>query len=52
MFINIREGRLQRLFNRKSKEVLNMYCTAGFPKLASTMEVIRALHQHGADLIE
>ncbi|MFM2360409.1 MAG: hypothetical protein RLY16_2402, partial [Bacteroidota bacterium] len=40
------------LFNRKSKEVLNMYCTAGFPKLASTMEVIRALHQHGADLIE
>ena len=31
---------------------LNVYCTAGYPKLNSTLEVIRALQNNGADLIE
>ena len=29
-----------------------MYCTAGYPSLESTVPVMQALQQHGADLIE
>lgn len=31
---------------------LNVYCTAGFPHLNSTLPVMQALQQNGADLIE
>jgi len=43
---------LNELFNKKAKDILNIYCTAGFPKLTSTTEVIIALQQYGADIIE
>jgi tryptophan synthase alpha chain len=45
-------NRLTELFTRKKKNVLNVYCTAGYPQLNSTLPVMRALQQHGADLIE
>ena len=45
-------NRLEKLFQQKSKRILNMYCTAGFPHLNSTIEVMRALQKYGADLIE
>ena len=45
-------SRLKTLFNHKKEKVLNVYCTAGFPNLNSTMEVIHALAANGADLIE
>jgi tryptophan synthase alpha chain len=45
-------SRIKELFARKSKNVLNIYCTAGYPKLDSTMEVMKALQDNGADLIE
>ena len=45
-------SRLKTLFNHKKEKVLNVYCTAGFPDLNSTMEVIHALADNGADLIE
>jgi tryptophan synthase alpha chain len=32
--------------------ILNVYCTAGFPQLNSTIEVMKALQENGADLIE
>jgi len=32
--------------------VLNIYCTAGYPQLNSTLEVMKALQQYGADIIE
>lgn len=44
--------RIEELFKRKREKVLNVYCTAGFPKLASTIEVMQALQENGADLIE
>ena len=44
--------RIEELFKRKQHKVLNVYCTAGFPKLNSTLEVMTALQKHGADLIE
>lgn len=44
--------RLQQLFQQKSRRILNMYCTAGFPHLDSTLSVMSALQNNGADLIE
>ncbi|MEX6687352.1 tryptophan synthase subunit alpha [Danxiaibacter flavus] len=45
-------SRIQEIFKHKNSNVLNVYCTAGFPKLDSTLEVMRALQDNGADLIE
>ncbi len=44
--------RLQQLFLRKPERVLNVYCTAGYPTLDSTISIMQALQKHGADLIE
>jgi len=44
--------RIEKLFNTKSTNVLNVYCTAGFPELNSTIEVMKALQNSGADMIE
>ena len=43
---------IQQLFRRKQNKVLNVYCTAGYPQLNSTIEVIKALQTNGADIIE
>jgi tryptophan synthase alpha chain len=45
-------SRIQELFRRKQRRVLNVYCTAGYPQLASTLDVMKALEESGADLIE
>lgn len=45
-------SRIQELFARKQKNVLNVYCTAGYPQLHSTLPVMQALQESGADLIE
>src|SRR6478736_9525248 len=45
-------NRLQELFQRKQNNVLNVYCTAGFPQFDSTLPVMKALQDNGADLIE
>jgi tryptophan synthase alpha chain len=45
-------SRIQELFRKKNRNVLSVYCTAGFPRLDSTLEVLEALQASGADLIE
>ncbi len=45
-------SRISDLFARKNKDVLNVYCTAGFPEVTSTVEVMEALVAAGVDLIE
>ena len=45
-------SRLSELFARKKNNVLNVYCTAGYPALDSTVPVMKALQNSGADLIE
>lgn len=45
-------SRLQQLFQHKNKQVLNVYCTAGYPQLDSTLPVMKALQQNGTDIIE
>jgi tryptophan synthase alpha chain len=45
-------SRIAELFAKKNRNVLNVYCTAGFPQLDSTLAVMKALQNAGADLIE
>ena len=45
-------NRIEELFERKNKNILNVYCTAGFPSLNSTIEVMKSLQDSGADMIE
>lgn len=44
--------KLELVFKEKSKRVLNVYCTAGYPSLDSTMKVMTSLQKNGADIIE
>src|SRR6201996_6275085 len=45
-------SRIKELFAGKKKNVLSIYCTAGYPRLDSTLEVMKALQDNGADMIE
>jgi tryptophan synthase alpha chain len=45
-------NRIDELFKKKRHNILNVYCTAGYPKLESTVEVMQSLQANGADLIE
>jgi tryptophan synthase alpha chain len=43
---------IKDLFQKKQNKVLNVYCTAGYPRLNSTKEIMKALQDNGADIIE
>jgi tryptophan synthase alpha chain len=45
-------NKLTALFQTQNKNLLNVYCTAGFPKKESTADVLLALQKSGADMIE
>ena len=45
-------NRIETLFQSKKKNILNVYCTAGYPLLDSTVPVMQALQENGADMIE
>lgn len=45
-------SKLQQLFSSKPGKILNVYCTAGYPQLDSTIDVMKALQQNGASIIE
>ena len=45
-------SRIVELFRRKQRNILNVYCTAGYPALDSTVTVMAALQENGADMIE
>ena len=45
-------NRIDKLFSEKKKDVLNVYCTAGFPRLADTSTVLHSLQKYGADMVE
>lgn len=44
--------RIGELFERKKRNILNIYFTAGFPKSDSTMVIMQSLQDAGADMIE
>lgn len=43
---------IKHLFEHKKSNVLNVYCTAGYPNIDSMLEVMKALQDNGADIIE
>lgn len=45
-------NRLQKLFEKKTKAILNIYFTAGFPSLEDTPRIILALDHAGVDMVE
>ena len=45
-------NRIEQLFKKKNKNILNVYCTAGYPQLDSTIEVMKSLQDNGTDMIE
>lgn len=46
------KNRIDRLFAARQKNILNIYFTAGYPRLQDTEKIILALDKAGADLIE
>lgn len=45
-------SRVAELFKRKHERILNIYCTAGYPQLDSTLNIMKAVQDNGADIIE
>ncbi len=45
-------NRLDVLFQNKKEKVLNIYFTAGYPKLNDTFSILSALQNAGADIVE
>ena len=45
-------NRIEALFTRKKKNILNIYFTAGFPELDAAVSVVTYLDQAGADIVE
>lgn len=45
-------NRIKQLFNKKQKDILSIYFTAGYPNLADTSKIIKELEKNGIDLIE
>jgi len=45
-------SRIKKIFESNSKNILNVYCTAGYPQLNSTLDVMKALQENGADILE
>ena len=45
-------NRIDKLFKEKKNNILSVYFTAGYPQSDSTITIIRALAEYGADMIE
>lgn len=45
-------NRIQYLFEKKKKNILSVFYTAGYPKLEDTIGIAEALEQAGVDMIE
>lgn len=45
-------NRIKQLFNKKQKDILSIYFTAGYPNLTDTGKIIKELEKNGIDLIE
>lgn len=45
-------NRLNKLFEKKDKDLLSIFFTAGYPDFTSTVPVIEALYEAGIDMVE
>lgn len=46
------KNRINQLFEKKDRNILSVYFTAGYPNLNDTVSIIELLEQNGVDLIE
>lgn len=46
------KNRINTLFEKKNKNILSVYFTAGYPNINDTVEIIQELEKNGVDLIE
>ncbi len=52
MTMTLEKNRIDQVFEENSGELLNVYFTAGYPKLDDTAEILKSLASAGADIIE
>ena len=45
-------NRLKNLFQQKNKNILSVFCTAGFPELNSIVPILEELQNNGVDSVE
>jgi tryptophan synthase alpha chain len=45
-------NRIKTLFDTQSKNILNIFCTAGYPNVSDIVPILHALQSAGADMIE
>lgn len=45
-------NRLNKIFQQKDKNILSVFCTAGFPELHSIVPILEELQNNGVDLVE
>lgn len=45
-------NRIDKLFRERDNEILSIYITAGYPELQDTSRLLKALQEHGADMVE
>ncbi len=45
-------NKLKSLFDTKPKNILNIFCTAGYPNVGDIVPILQALQAAGADMIE
>ena len=45
-------NRIKNLFQQKNKNILSVFCTAGFPELDSIVPVLEELQNNGVDIVE
>ena len=45
-------NRIQNLFQQKDKNILSVFCTAGFPELNSIVPILEELQNNSVDLVE
>lgn len=45
-------SRIEKLFEKKKSNILNVYFTAGYPALNHTLPIMKALQEAGVDMIE
>ncbi|HQV79017.1 MAG TPA: tryptophan synthase subunit alpha [Chitinophagales bacterium] len=45
-------NRIQQLFQKKNKNILSVFCTAGFPKINDLETILVELQKNGVDMVE
>jgi len=49
---NMTTNKIDKVFKQKKKDLLNVYFTAGYPKLEDTTTILKSLDKNGVDFVE